>query len=237
MAAPVKGVSVIFEENLAIICWNCGENRLNPTAVAGLNDALDRIERNPDVSAVVTTGHGRFFSNGLDLDYMASLDDKTRNKFYYAVTSLICRFITFPVPTVAAINGHAFAGGCFLALAHDYIVMQTDKGWMSANEVFLGLRIGDFFTALYRAKVADPSVRRDLIIFGKRFTAQMAKDVGLVTRTCKSESLMTETKRLASEAAEAGYERDNIRGMKVDMYQSVLDKRLKMDEHGPLSKL
>jgi hypothetical protein len=49
-------------------------------------------------------------------------------------------------------SGHAFAGGAFLALAHDYIVMQTEKGWISANEIFLGLKLGDFFTALYRSE-------------------------------------------------------------------------------------
>jgi enoyl-CoA hydratase/carnithine racemase len=90
---------------------------------------------------------------------------------------------------------------------------------------------------LSRAKVADPHLRRDLIIFGKRFTGEMAKDAGLVTKACKTDKLMMEAKRIASDLADVGYDRGSLHGMKVAMYQSVLDKRLKMEQHRLLSKL
>ena len=51
--------------------------------------------------------------------------------------NVINSFLCLPIPTVALINGHAFAGGCLLALAHDYRIMRSDRGYMCMNEILL----------------------------------------------------------------------------------------------------
>jgi len=130
-AMPLVSLSRVGD--IHILRLTAGENRFGLDMVRALNDALDQVEKtvgqgNP--GALVTTGEGKFFSNGLDLDYvLAGHADFLPVHF----EPLLKRFLTFPIPTVAALNGHAFAGGCLLAMAHDYRVMQTGKGFLCMN--------------------------------------------------------------------------------------------------------
>ncbi|CAJ0913247.1 10301_t:CDS:2 [Entrophospora sp. SA101] len=108
------------EGPLFILTMKNGENRITTTFVQAFFSALDDIERireqeDEQPAALITTGEEKFYSNGLDLEHALSTPGFFDN--YYL--KLLTRMLTFTIPTVAAINGHAFAGGCMLALAHD----------------------------------------------------------------------------------------------------------------------
>ncbi|KAF8512597.1 ClpP/crotonase-like domain-containing protein [Hysterangium stoloniferum] len=131
--------------------------------------------------ALVITGslaQDKFFSNGLDLNLSLSLPGFFSNIF----NPIIIRLTTFPIPTVASINGHLFAGGYILAAACDYRVCKNGKLWGCMNEVHFG---SDFppTTLLFlqtRAQHQGPSTMRKLIQEGHRWTSMEMLDVGMV---------------------------------------------------------
>lgn len=115
-----------------------GEHRFTPESIPEILAALDQVEADPKARALVTTGKGKFYSNGLSL----SLEDrgsKANMQLIDQFHELLKRMLIFPIPTVAAVNGHAVAGGCMLALAHDYRFMRADKGFMFLSEIDIKL--------------------------------------------------------------------------------------------------
>ena len=130
------------EGSVAVLTWNEGENRINLDSLARLNELLDELERVNGPLALVLTGAGKFFCNGLDLERFA---DK-RDEFVATLHSLeqtIGRLLVFPAYTVAAINGHAFAGGALISCAFDYRVMREDRGYWCMNEAEIGLALDE----------------------------------------------------------------------------------------------
>ncbi len=112
-------VTLVREGPLFIMTMKTGENRFTTKFINALLGALDEIEKvreQEDLgpAALITAGEGKFFSNGLDLEHALSVPGFFDNYFL----KLLSRVLTFPIPTVAAINGHAFAGGFMFALAH-----------------------------------------------------------------------------------------------------------------------
>lgn len=115
-----------------------GEHRFTPTSIPEIMAALDEVEADPKAAALVTMGEGKFFSNGLSLslENRGSMENmQLIDKFH----ALLKRMLTFPMPTIAAISGHAVAGGCMFALAHDYRFMRADKGFMFLSEIDIKL--------------------------------------------------------------------------------------------------
>ncbi|XP_068722466.1 uncharacterized protein [Montipora capricornis] len=169
-----KKIDVSFNENYAILRMKSGENRLNPEFLREFNCALDEIESHKDVAFMITTGEGKYFSLGLDLDFMRKATMGEAEKVFTGFPALHLRLLTLPFPTIAALNGHAFGGGALLALAHDYRIMRTERGWFSINEIRLGLHMGKANALLTREKIKDPKTLSDAVLTGKRFSAQEA---------------------------------------------------------------
>ena len=88
---------------------------------------LDELEPIEGPFALVTTGAGKFYSNGLDLDWVLG-EGATDAAFLSDVERLLLRILDLPAITVAAVNGHAFAAGAMLATAHDVVIMREDRG-------------------------------------------------------------------------------------------------------------
>lgn len=139
-----------------VLTWDDGaDNRFNAGSIDALGAALDEVEGVAGPKALVVTGAGKFFSNGLDLDWMSDGCDDVP-AFLASVLRTMGRVLTFPAITVAAINGHAFAGGAMLAVAHDVRVMRTDRGYWCTPEVDLGMRFAPGMNDLLVAKLPGP---------------------------------------------------------------------------------
>ncbi|MGB8196639.1 MAG: enoyl-CoA hydratase/isomerase family protein [Acidimicrobiales bacterium] len=127
---------------VAVLTWNEGENRINLDSLARLNELLDEVEAFEGSQSLVLTGTGKFFCNGLDLERFAD----QRDEFVATLHTLeqtIGRLLVFPAYTVAAINGHAFAGGALISCAFDYRVMREDRGYWCMNEAEIGLALDE----------------------------------------------------------------------------------------------
>ncbi|XP_021352905.1 enoyl-CoA delta isomerase 1, peroxisomal-like [Mizuhopecten yessoensis] len=213
-------VTVEFtQDRFAIVRMRNGQNRLNLIFLDSLNQALNEVERNTDCKALITTGEGKFYSNGIDLDWIMSQDSETVVRFDKALENTMWRIMHFPLPTVAAINGHAFAGGAFLAMSHDYRVMRSDRGWISWNETHLKLRLGDMLLNLLSKKVLAMKAIREAVLFGKRVTANEAKELFLVDAMTELSELIQKAKQMAIEAlGPNGIDREMLQRMKQDLY-------------------
>ena len=135
-------ISVTQHDTVAVITWNDGENRINLDSLARLNEVLDELETIEGPLSVVLTGSGKFFSNGLDLERFGAVPDEFAATLQ-ELERTIGRLLVFPAYTVAAINGHAFAGGALLSCAVDYRVMREDRGYWCMNEAEIGLALDE----------------------------------------------------------------------------------------------
>ncbi len=138
-------VEIERDGELFILTMNDGGNRWNTRFVREFAKALDEVEASTGPAALITTSSSeKFFSNGLDLDWVSSKGDHPggdRSVFGEEFMALMGRIITFPIPTIAAINGHAFGAGFMTALCHDLRIMRSDRGFVCANEMQLGMVI------------------------------------------------------------------------------------------------
>lgn len=182
-----------------IIRMGNGENRFNRDSVDALHGNLDEIGRQTGPLAVVTTGQGKFFSNGLDLDWMGQAGGDAV-AMVVDVERLLGRLIRLPAVTVAAVNGHAFAAGAMLASAHDYVVMREDRGYWCLPEVDLGLPLTEAMFAVMAAKLPHATLR-DAILTGRRYDAATALNAGIAHQVAPEAAVLTGAVALATEMA------------------------------------
>jgi enoyl-CoA hydratase/carnithine racemase len=169
-------IALTREGAVAVLTWDAGENRINLDSLARLNELLDEVEAVEGPQSLVLTGTGKFFCNGLDLERFADKRDEFVATLH-ALEQTIGRLLVFPAYTVAAINGHAFAGGALISCAFDYRVMREDRGYWCMNEAEIGLALDERLWSILTnrlpratATVAATTARRfsgpDALAFG-----------------------------------------------------------------------
>ncbi|CAN1747861.1 Enoyl-CoA delta isomerase 1, peroxisomal [Linum perenne] len=154
------------------------EHRLNPDLIDSIQSALSTLTVSSP-SILITTSHGKFFSNGFDLDYAQSSLPRLQ-LMSSKLKSLVSQLMSLPMPTIAAITGHASAAGMILALSHDYVVMRKDRGFLYMSEVDIGLVIPDWFVTVLNSKIGSGSMRREVVMSAMKLTAEMGVERGIV---------------------------------------------------------
>jgi enoyl-CoA hydratase/carnithine racemase len=160
-----------------VLAMQSGENRFNRPFLTALNGALDEIEASSGPAGLVTVGTDKFYSNGLDLDWLMSSGEGP--SFIGDFLAFFARLMSLPLPTVAALNGHAFAGGAMFALTHDFRVMRADRGFFCLPEVDLGMPFAPGMNALITGKL-DSRTASDLILTGRRVGGSEALQLRIV---------------------------------------------------------
>lgn len=155
------------EGDLIVLDLGDGENRLNAAWVEAVEAALAEAEAATAPRALVTVASGKFWSNGLDLEWMAA-NQEVVGDFVARVHGILAGFLAAGVPTVAAVQGHAFAAGAMFALAHDQIVMRADRGFFCVPEVDIRIPFTPGMTALLRARLTPP-VAHEAMTAGRRY--------------------------------------------------------------------
>ncbi len=167
---------------------------------------------------MVLTGEGKFFSNGLNLPELQKLGPSGMQEFWQEVTRVMGRLLVSPVASVAALNGHTFAGGAMIALACDFRVMREDKGWFCLPEIDIGMPLPPPVMAMVSAKLSAATVR-DAALTGKRFPSDEAAAAGIIDATATEDELLSKAKELA--AGLASKNRSVLRTMKVTLWGDV----------------
>jgi Enoyl-CoA hydratase/isomerase len=122
------------QEEVYVLDLGDDENRFTLDWLTSVSDLLDEVSNQPAPRALVTTARGKFYSNGLDLDWVLAHPNQV-GAYVADVQTLLARVLALPMPTVAAVTGHAFGAGAMLATAHDWRVMQADRGYHCFPEV------------------------------------------------------------------------------------------------------
>ena len=149
------GITLTHEDKIAILDLGNDENRFSPGFLDDFDSSLDDIV-GAGAQGLVTTGGGKFYSNGLDLDWLAAHGEQAQ-WYVGRVQGMLARMLTLPVPTAAALVGHAFGAGAMLALAHDFRVMRADRGYFCFPEADIRIPFTPGMAALIQAKLTPPA--------------------------------------------------------------------------------
>ena len=208
---------------MAVLTMNCGENLFNFPFFEGFLEILDEIEHHTEAKVlVVKSSHEKIWSNGIDLDWLVPAVEKDGrelgNKFLAEMYRFMKRVLAYPMLTVAAITGHAFAGGAFLSFAHDFRFMRSDRGWLCMPEVDINIPLGPVFLALSRRAV--PTYKFEEMQFtGIRLTAQECVEHHIVRKAAHIDDLMNEVLVFAKTLNK---DRKMIQKMKLETHKEIL---------------
>jgi enoyl-CoA hydratase len=173
-------------------------NALNPELIAELGEALDQLDQDPEIHAVVLTGGPKVFAAGADIGDMAErspVDQVLRDQ-----TGRWARVSAFTKPLIAAVNGYALGGGCELALMCDLIV-AGDSARFGQPEINLGIIPGAGGTQRWPRTVGK-YVAMEINLGGAPIAAQRAYQLGLVNKVVPAEVTLRVAAGLARQLAE-----------------------------------
>jgi enoyl-CoA hydratase/carnithine racemase len=192
------------------------ENRFSPDWLDAVNGFLDRVESG-EAKALVTTGDGKFYSNGLDLDWLGAHSDQG-DWYIDRVHQLLARVLVAPVPTVAAINGHAFGAGSMLAIAHDFRIMRADRGYFCFPEVDIHIPFSPGMAAIIQAKLT-PAAAVEAMTTGRRYGGADAEAIGLVTASAPQDKVTSAAVDLVTPLT--GKDPGTLQAIKSTMFATV----------------
>lgn len=191
------------------------ENRFSPTWLDDVHAALDAAVASP--APLVVTATGKFFSNGLDLEWLGQNPDSFGD-YVVRVQELFARLLTLQLPTVAAINGHAFGAGAMLAIACDWRVMREDRGYFCFPEVDIDIPFTPGMAALIQAKLT-PRAAVDSMTTGRRFGGPDALATGIVDAVAPEPELVARAAGFVAHLA--GKNPDTLAAIKATMFAAA----------------
>lgn len=206
------------QDNVFVLDLGDGENRFHPDWLASVNGALDEVEKAEGPRALVTAATGKFYSNGLDLDWLFAHADQHQN-YVVSVHELLARMLSLPVITVAALQGHTFAAGAMFSLAHDFRVMRADRGYWCLPEADINIPFTPGMSALIQARLA-PQTAHEAMTTARRFGGHDALAAGIVDRSVDEDAVRSTAIEIAQ--AQVGKTGDTLGTIKARMYGSAL---------------
>lgn len=219
------------DENVAIISMNNGENRQNLEFARIMNAILDEIVADKTMQAIIlTSSDEKNFSQGVDVGWIGA---RYQNKefqpikdFMYQMNDVFRKLMIVPMPTIAAINGHAFGNGAIVSCACDFRFMRSDRGYFCFPEVNVGIPL--LYGMNEIVKKAIPLYKLiEMQYSGNRYTAAELEQHHVITKACANkEELMKESLAFAK----AFQKKRGILGeMKKRMYRDILEVMDTMD--------
>jgi enoyl-CoA hydratase len=180
--------SLHVDDGVAVIRLAAGKaNAMSVELLDQIQRALDELEASSAVAAVVT-GYDRYFSAGLALPQLIDLDRPRMKQFIDRFCRTMARVFQCPLPLVAAINGHAIAGGCVLALQADVRIMAEVDARIGLNEVQLGIGLPAVVVESLRFSVS-PRALGPLALEGRLLMPRAALDLGLIDEVIAADAL------------------------------------------------
>jgi len=208
------------EDAVFVLRWDDGENRFRDDSIRVWNAALDEVEQSEGPKALVTTGAGKFYSNGLDLDWAMRERKDSFPEYVLEVLALLGRVLTFPCVTVAACNGHAFGAGAQLLVAHDVRLMRAERGFFCMPEIDMQVFLHPGMTALLAARLPAQTAH-EVIATGRRYGGGDAQAAGIVEEALPEAALLPRALELANGLA--GKAHPVMKRLKSDLYPHVLE--------------
>ncbi|MBZ3900178.1 MULTISPECIES: enoyl-CoA hydratase-related protein [Streptomyces] len=215
-------------DNVFVLDLGDGENRFHPDWLAAVGAALDEVEKADGPRALVTAATGKFYSNGLDLDWLFAHADQYQD-YVDSVHGLFARTLSLPLITVAALQGHTFAAGAMFSLAHDFRVMRADRGYWCLPEADINIPFTPGMAALIQARLAPQTAHRAMVT-AHRYGGADAAAAGIVDHAVAEDAVRATAVELAQ--AQVNKAGDTLGTIKARMYAPALT--VLRDPVGPL---
>ena len=228
----------IKDETIAIITMTNGENRQNLEFAKTLNAMLDEIIADKSISAlIITSNDEKNFSQGIDvlwiMDNMQKNNHQPVTDFINEMDNVFKKLLLYPVPVIAAINGHAFGNGSIMSCACDFRFMRSDRGFFCFPEVNIGIPFRWGMNAFVK-KAIPLHILSQMQFTGNRYTAPELEKHNIIVKACANqEDLMASAIAFAKTLQK---KRGILGEMKRRLYNDII-KVLDADFMPPSAKI
>lgn len=191
-------IDVNYDQAVAVVRLDRGViNALSLELVRELAETVERVRAMPQVQALILSStNEKFFSIGFDIPYLFELPREGFHEFYGAYNQLCMALYTLPKPTIAALTGHAIAGGCILALCCDYRVIGAGRKLMGLNEIKLGVPVPYVGDCILQSLVGTREAR-EVMELGEFYEAEVLLQKGLVDEVVPQAEVMARAREKA----------------------------------------
>jgi enoyl-CoA hydratase/carnithine racemase len=211
--------SLTLDQQTYLLDLGDGENRFTPAWIATVAAALDDVARGDGPRALLTVASGKHWSNGLDLEWLGAHPGELE-PYVATVHALYARLLTLPVTSIAVLQGHTYAAGAMLAVAHDVRIMRADRGFWCLPEVNIGIPFTPGMAALIQAKLSPPAAH-EVMTTGRHYGGADAQAMGIVDVALPEPALIDHAKALAAELAPTAG--PTLAAIRTQMYGPVLE--------------
>ena len=220
-------------ENYATITINNGKaNAISHEVISGLTQALEKAESEKRI--VILTGKTGIFSGGFDLNIMKEGPDAAK-ALVNSGSELVLKMTTFPLPIIAACNGHAIAKGAFLLLACDYRIGSEGNFKIGLNEVMIGMTMHHVGIAIAQSRLAPVYVQR-CVNNAEIFNPFDAVIAGFLDKIVPENDLLTTAIKVAKMFGQLNLQAHADTKLRVrKKYISTLKKAIKKDKKSKIS--
>ena len=212
-------IDLDHQDGVFILHMRNGENRFNLEFFSAFHAALDEVEKSEGPAALVTTGEGKFYTNGLDLSWLMGEGASQQREFGREIHRFFLRLLTFPMATVAAVNGHVFAAGAVAAMAQDFRVMRSDRGFFCLPEVDLKVPFSPGVMGIVKARIESQALH-EAVLTGRRIPAEEALVLRLVDEAVPEAEVLP--RALERARALSDKDRATTAALKRGMYPDVI---------------
>jgi len=210
----MSAISLNRTGEIFVVDYGDTDNMTTVSWIEDMNTVLDEVAAAPGPKALVTTARGKHYSNGLDVGHMTA-SPELAGAYVDRVEGVLARLLTFPAPTMVAVNGHAYGAGAFLVAVHDQAVMRSDRGFVCWPEVHLGMPFTKGLTAVLR-DMLPVTTAHEAMITGRRYGGAEAVEAGIVGAAVSLDDLLDSAiSMVAPLASTAG---DNLSGLKKSLH-------------------
>lgn len=221
-------VHVSTDNGLAEVRLERGKvNALNEAVVDELAECFQRLAAEPAVRSILLTGTGRFFSFGFDIPGLLGHSKEAFLGYLRKFAALYRDLFGHPKPVVAALNGHAVAGGCMLALACDARLMTAGNGKIALNEIAFGSSLFAGSVEMLRYTLGGRNAQH-VAYSGTMFGPDEALALGLVDRVVSEAELMSAARVVAG--VHGAKDPAAFRSVKMLLRGPVLDEMARREE-------
>jgi enoyl-CoA hydratase/carnithine racemase len=212
-------------ETVGLITMTNGENRHNPTFITEILGAFDEMEEDAEISSVVITSNDpKNWSQGIDLEWMTqAVADNNRDgikDFMYGLNRIFKRILLYPMPVIAAINGHTFGDGSIMACACDFRFMKADRGFFCFPEIDINIPFLPGMLAITEKAIPQHKLQ-EIVFTGKRISAPELEESHVILKSCKD---LTELMDVSLAFAKTFHKKRAIFGeIKKRMHQHIIE--------------
>ena len=202
-------------------------NALIPSVVTEIFDCLNKFENDMNITSVIITGSGKFFSFGFDIPFFYTYEKSDFKKFLLNFTDLYRYIFLYPKPVIAALNGHTIAGGCMIALSCDYRIMVAENAKISLNEITFDSTVFRGCIEMLRYSVNN-SQAQNILYSGSMYNSSNALNIGIIDEIVDEKFLLSRSKEKATEYA--SHSLVAYSSLKSQLKQPY-EKMMKINEH------